>query len=138
MWLAPRISQRGLRTRVAFYVDGVYIKAPYAGLLGLNNADRIEVLRGSQGVSFGRNATGGLIRIVTKDPAYEPSIDVDISLRSFGAFSTSVYATGGLTSKVAISITALSSVQQNGYGTNLLTGRDIEKTTERAVRAELR
>ena len=58
----------GLEQPVATYVHGVYIAAAPASLLTLNNVERVEVLKGPQGTLFGRNATGGLIQVVTRDP----------------------------------------------------------------------
>jgi iron complex outermembrane receptor protein len=53
---------------VVLYIDGV----PYTDRVGfdasLANVERIEVLRGPQGTLYGKDAIGGVINIVTKDP----------------------------------------------------------------------
>ena len=53
---------------LAFHVDGVY----RSQLIGLNNPagdlERIEVLKGPQGVLSGRNATGGAVNVYTARP----------------------------------------------------------------------
>src|SRR5258705_4211767 len=62
----------GYESGVATYIDGVYLAAAPAGLLSLNNIAQIEVLKGPQGTLFGRNATGGLISIITRHPPSNP------------------------------------------------------------------
>ncbi len=53
---------------VAFNVDGVYIARP-DGLAGnLYDVERIEVLKGPQGTLYGRNANGGSINVITREP----------------------------------------------------------------------
>lgn len=63
-------STPGLESPVAIYMDGAYI--PRAGgvnsLLDLVDAGTIEVLRGPQGTLYGRNATGGVVRINSAAP----------------------------------------------------------------------
>ena len=69
---------RGITTNTAFisapnpiavHVDGVF----WSQLVGLNNPaadlERIEILKGPQGVLSGRNATGGVINIFTAKPS---------------------------------------------------------------------
>ena len=63
----------GNESSVAMYVDGVYIDNSVASTLELNNIERVEVLKGPQGTLFGRNATGGLIQIITKQPSQTAS-----------------------------------------------------------------
>ena len=61
----------GLESSVALFIDGVYRSRTGTGLSELGEVERIEVLRGPQGTLFGRNASAGLINIVTKKPSFD-------------------------------------------------------------------
>jgi iron complex outermembrane recepter protein len=64
----------GLESSVALFIDGVYRSRTGVGLSELGEIERIEVLRGPQGTLFGRNASAGLLNIVTKGPQREFSV----------------------------------------------------------------
>jgi len=53
---------------VAVYVDDGYLALNNAAGVGLFDLDHVEVLKGPQGTLFGRNATGGLVNILTRKP----------------------------------------------------------------------
>lgn len=56
-------------SEVAIYVDDVYRARLSAGLLDFMELERIEVLRGPQGVLYGRNSSAGAVNFITKGPA---------------------------------------------------------------------
>jgi iron complex outermembrane recepter protein len=128
----------GFENPVAVYVDGVYLAASNASLLTLNNIAQVEVLKGPQGTLYGRNATGGLIQITTKDP--QTTFSGDASL-GYGNYQTSVlkaYVTGPIAGdKLAADVAVSATHQGEGYGTNLFNGKDVYQTErDLAVRSK--
>src|SRR5581483_11805274 len=53
---------------VPIYIDGVYLGRPQGAILDLLDLDRVEVLRGPQGTLFGKNAIGGIVSMISKQP----------------------------------------------------------------------
>lgn len=56
---------------VAINMDGIFLQRPSGMNAAFFDLDRIEVLRGPQGTLYGRNATGGVINIVSKRPSFD-------------------------------------------------------------------
>ena len=69
----------GVEPTVSTVIDGVVTGRPGQAMLDLVDVDRIEVLRGPQGTLFGRNASAGVINIVTRAPTKGLSGYVDLS-----------------------------------------------------------
>ncbi len=61
----------GVEPTVATVVDGVVYGRPGMATLDLLDLERIEVLRGPQGTLFGKNASAGVLNIITKAPTEE-------------------------------------------------------------------
>ncbi len=69
---------------VGTYVDDIYIARQSANQLELMDIQRIEVLRGPQGVQFGRNTTGGAIHMITRKPLSSPRLSASMGVGSYG------------------------------------------------------
>jgi iron complex outermembrane receptor protein len=117
----------GIENPVALYIDGVYYASAASSLLSLNNVAQVEVLKGPQGTLFGRNATGGLIQISTRDPTQSPSGEFNVAYANYGVLSGSAYLAGGLTGNLRADIAIQGSRQSDGWGTNRSNGQDVYK-----------
>ena len=77
--VGTKVFGAGVEPTVATVVDGVVMARGGAGLDDIPDIERIEVLRGPQSTLFGKNASAGLIHIITKNPnfdEYEGGIDL--------------------------------------------------------------
>jgi iron complex outermembrane recepter protein len=125
----------GNSPNVALYVDGVYNSMQMGGLFKFHNVERIEVLKGPQGTLFGRNATGGAIQIITKNPGHETDLRVSGGFGDYGMLEGSAYATTGLTDRVAADL-AVSYLKDDGYYKDIVTGDDLAKRRQVAARSK--
>ncbi|QIB64922.1 TonB-dependent receptor [Kineobactrum salinum] len=126
----------GNEGRVAFHMDGVYVGRPAAALGTLFDIERVEVLRGPQGTLYGRNATGGSINVVTRGPnsdlpGYIRARTGNYDLRELEA-ATSASLTDEVSGRVAVKV-----IERDGYGTNLVNGRQIDDERSRSIRGKL-
>jgi len=126
----------GQEGSVAIYIDGVFTPASYGNVFGFNNIERIEVLKGPQGTLFGRNATGGLVHIITKNPSHEGSVKGSVSVGNYDTFGGKLYATGGLTDTLAADISLVYSDQDKGWGKNIDTGNEVYTQEEIQARSK--
>jgi iron complex outermembrane receptor protein len=69
---------------VATYIDGVNQFSLDSYIFQLLDIERIEVLRGPQGTLYGRNAMGGVINIITKQPTNDFSGFAEASVGNYG------------------------------------------------------
>ena len=67
---------------VGVFIDGVYLGVNNGVVVDMFDLDSIEVLRGPQGLLFGRNTTGGAIVVNTANPTDEFSMKLRSSIES--------------------------------------------------------
>ena len=104
----------GLESSVAVFVDGVYRSRSGVGLNELGEIERVEVLRGPQGTLFGRNASAGLIHIITRRPEFQFGGDVELSYGNFDYVRAAGRITGPITQTLAASLDAVY-VRRDGF-----------------------
>ncbi|MGH7900097.1 MAG: TonB-dependent receptor [Candidatus Binatia bacterium] len=123
---------------VGVFVDGVYMGIS-AGLV-LDNFDLagVEVLRGPQGVLFGRNVTGGAVLLRTKPPTDELDVtaraSVETGLNKIVDASIAGPIVGGLLGgKIAVYHS-----DDPGWFTNLFDGSEFGAARQTVVRPAVR
>ena len=124
----------------AIFYDEVYMTSNALGGIGLFDVDRVEVLKGPQGGLYGRNATGGAIRILsTKPDLNETSGFVRGTYGQWDRWSLEG-AIGGpiIENKLAYRLAATTD-QGGGWQDSLVTPEDDEHGDRdfQAVRAQL-
>lgn len=100
----------------AVYIDGVYLPSLDQTVNNFNNIERIEVLKGPQGTLFGRNATGGLIHIITREPGDETVLQGQIGAANYETVTAKAYVAGPLTEGISADLALAKSHQNGGWG----------------------
>ena len=65
--------------RTSMYIDDVYFATVFGSMFDLLDLERVEVLRGPQGTLFGRNAMGGAVRMISKQPKGDNTGTIDVT-----------------------------------------------------------
>ena len=85
----PDIKLRGIgQDKILILVDGFPVAGPKYGYVNLNqipteNIAKIKVIRGPFSALYGPNSTGGVINIITKEPASEPFTTAGLGLAGY-------------------------------------------------------
>lgn len=127
----------GQEAATAVFVDGVYMPSMTGSTLGLNNIERVEVLKGPQGTLYGRNATAGAVNVITRTPSTDTHANAEFGYGNYDTVDASTYITTGLADNVAIDFAGRYANQGNGFGRNVTTGGDANKRREYALRTKL-
>ncbi|EDL48611.1 TonB-dependent receptor [Erythrobacter sp. SD-21] len=126
----------GLEPSVAMFVDGVYRSRAIAQISDLPDIQRVEVLRGPQSTLFGKNASAGVISLVTKRPEFDFSGSVEASYGNFEAKVVKGYITGPISDSIAFSAGAGWN-NRDGYLTNGFNGEDVNDRNRWFTRGQL-
>jgi iron complex outermembrane recepter protein len=130
------LTNLGDEPNVSTYIDGVYYPVSFGQFMNFNDVDRIEVLKGPQGTLFGRNATGGAISIITKDPSATPTGSFSAGYGRFGEVDLNAYAAGPLSDTLRVDVAAFSE-KDHGWVQNLYLHNDADASQSYGLRSKL-
>lgn len=105
----------GLESSVAVFIDGVYRSRSGIGLNELGEIERVEVLRGPQGTLFGRNASAGLLHVISKKPQFDFGGSAELSYGNFDAIRASGSITGPVSETIALRLDGVYSKRDGFY-----------------------
>jgi outer membrane receptor protein involved in Fe transport len=126
----------GIEPSVGVFIDGVYRSRSAAQIGDLPNVERIEVLRGPQSTLFGKNASAGVISIVTQKPQYEFGGSVEASYGNYDAFVIKGDITGPISDKIAFSLGGNYN-RRDGYARDVNLDTDVNDRNRWGVRGQL-
>ena len=130
-------NNAGIEPSVGVFVDGVYRSRTTSALGDLPNLERIEVLRGPQSTLFGKNASAGVISIITAKPSLdEVNGSASLTVGEYGQFIVKGDVNGPLSDSVGFGLSA-SYNQRDGYYDNLAGGDSLGEQNRYSVRGEL-
>ncbi|MDR0420524.1 MAG: TonB-dependent receptor [Prevotellaceae bacterium] len=122
---------RGIGSRmntpsIGLYVDNIPYLDKSAFDFDFYDIERIEVLRGSQGTLYGRNAIGGIVNIYTYSPLEYSGTNINISAANREKYKTQIshYAKAG--KNIGMSISANYN-KDGGFFTNTYNGKSADK-----------
>jgi outer membrane receptor protein involved in Fe transport len=126
----------GLESSVAIFIDGVYRSRTGVGMNELGEIERVEVLRGPQGTLFGRNASAGLLHIITKKPEFDTHAYAAATVGDFRYRRLEGGVTGPITQTLAGKIEGVLE-KRDGFYADVNTGADNNNRNRYFVRGQL-
>lgn len=107
-------NNAGIEPSVGVFIDGVYRSRSAAAIGDLPRLQRVEVLRGPQSTLFGKNASAGVISVVTAAPSFESEGRVEVQYGNYDQKLVKAYVTGGVSDTLALSLSG-SWNKRDGY-----------------------
>nr|WP_070958628.1 TonB-dependent receptor [Hyphomonas sp. Mor2] len=126
----------GIEPSVGVFIDGVYRSRSAAQISDLPNLQRVEVLRGPQSTLFGKNASAGVISIVTRKPQFTTQGSIEATAGNFNTLRAKGDITGPLSDTVAYSLAANINTR-DGYAEDLAIGEETNERNRWGIRGEL-
>ncbi|MEM1401894.1 MAG: TonB-dependent receptor [Pseudomonadota bacterium] len=130
-------NNAGIEPSVGVFLDGVYRSRVGSALADLPKLERVEVLRGPQSTLFGKNASAGVINVVTAKPdlsGYSGSLGA--TLGNYDQRIIRGDVTGPLSDNLAFSLFG-SVNQRDGYYDNLELGTSLNELDRWNLRGQL-
>lgn len=129
-------NNAGIEPSVGVFIDGVYRSRSAAQIGDLPNLQRVEVLRGPQSTLFGKNASAGIISIVTRPPQFEFGGSAEVSYGNFNAIVARADITGPLSDSLAFSVSGNIN-KRDGYVRDINLNVDNNERDRWGVRGQL-
>lgn len=126
----------GIEPSVGVFIDGVFRSRTAAALNDLPNVQRIEVLNGPQSTLFGKNASAGVISVVTRPPQFDFGGSIEAVYGNFDTLVLKGDITGPISDTLAFSVDG-SYQRRDGYGQIVNLGEDINDRNRYSVRGQL-
>lgn len=120
------IISAGADASVATFVDDVYQTRASASLQDFYDLDRIEVVKGPQSTLYGRNVTGGAVRLFSKRPQPQFGAEADLLVGNYDKVRVRGMINAPLVAdRVLVRLSGMST-DRDGYTKNIVSGKRLD------------
>lgn len=131
-----RILDATAEPSVGLFIDEVYLSRMGSAFTDFYDLERVEVIRGPQGVLLGKNVVGGAISVITAKPKFENAGAATVSFGNYNSNMTNGFVTGPLSDTLAARV-AFQTRNRSGYSRNVIRGEDMDDLKSYQGRGEL-
>ncbi|MBP6876463.1 MAG: TonB-dependent receptor [Phenylobacterium sp.] len=129
-------TNRGFEQSVGLFNDGIYGGRNRQFTVPFFDVERVEVLKGPQGVLFGKNTVAGAVSIVTAKPTHSPQAWVAGAYETqFGKAEASGVVSGPLSDTFAARLAVRFAKADEGFLRNTMNGKRERSLEEGLARA---
>ena len=129
-------NNQGIEPSVGIFIDGVYRSRAGAAISDLPRLERVEVLSGPQSTLFGKNASAGVISVVTPKPSGETGGFVAAGLSNFNGRKVSGLFESAVSDDLSFDISANVSLR-DGYFDNSFNGTEQNERDRWGLRGQV-
>jgi iron complex outermembrane receptor protein len=129
-------NNEGIEPSVGVFIDGVYRSRAGSSISDLPRLERVEVLSGPQSILFGKNASAGVISIVTPKPSGETGGYIEASIGNMGYKNTKALFESAISEDLSFDVSA-NMTQRDGYFTNIAGGAAMNERERWGVRGQV-
>ena len=124
---------------VTVNIDGVYIARPFGQFTNFLDVERVEVLRGPQGTLYGRNAVGGTINVISRQPTDDYQAEVRLLAGQYAEAGVDGYVSGAIVAGKADFSASFDYYRHDAYRQNIVPNRtNVDNANEGSTRLQLR
>lgn len=121
---------------VLMMIDGEVISRDFMRAVPIFDVERVEVLRGPQGTTYGRNATGGVFHLITRKPSDRTGGEARVEAGNYGAVKLDAGFDNVIGPDTRYRV-AFQFARRDGYFQNVATGKDLDDRLSLAGRLTL-
>ena len=132
-FVAPSTGNASAEQSIVTVVDGFSLTKDAFKSPPVFDLQRVEVLRGPQGTTFGRNASIGLIHLVTAKPTFEPAAGISFTAGSDERFEVDGFVSGPVSDTLALRLAANFDTE-DGQTESISTGEGLDGERNFAIR----
>lgn len=134
--IAPTPGNASSESSIQTVIDNIVVSKDFMKSPAMFDLNRVEVMRGPQGTSFGRNASIGLLHFVTNRPTQEPSASLEGTVGSDERFEVNGHFNRAASDSLAFRL-AFNYDEEDGQTESISTGEGLDGEQNTTIRASL-